>query len=268
MDGFHPTIGTVNTGLAGGQAFRAARAMGESGLRRSPARPTMSAAMITLSLLAHGSAVLLLVLLLRGRIEPPSLPAEATVALLFEPAPAAPPATAAIAAAPPERNQADAPAPPVVPQPLSPPAPAAARETPLIPPPPATPPPRRPAAARAARQPALPLAAAEAPIALASPDASAPLVPPRPVAGIATNRAPAYPEVARRRGEQGRVMLRVSVSADGTPLDVALAETSGHASLDSAALAAVRQWRFIPATQAGKSVPAIAEIPVRFRLDN
>jgi protein TonB len=83
-----------------------------------------------------------------------------------------------------------------------------------------------------------------------------------------TNRAPTYPEVARRRGEQGRVMLRVSVSPDGMPLEVAVMGTSGHPSLDAAAQSAVRQWRFIPATQAGRTVAAVAEVPIRFQLSN
>jgi periplasmic protein TonB len=98
--------------------------------------------------------------------------------------------------------------------------------------------------------------------------AAAQVVPPRPVAGMETNRAPIYPDLARRRGEQGRVLLRVNVSADGTPLDVAVLDTSGHQSLDAAALSAIRQWRFVPATQAGRAVPAEADVPVRFRLDN
>ncbi len=51
--------------------------------------------------------------------------------------------------------------------------------------------------------------------------AAAQIIPPRPVAGMDTNRAPVYPELARRRGEQGRVLLRVNVSTDGTPLEVA-----------------------------------------------
>jgi TonB family protein len=49
---------------------------------------------------------------------------------------------------------------------------------------------------------------------------------------------------------------------------VAVPGTSFHPSLASAALSAVRQWRFIPATQAGRSVPAVADIPVQFRRDN
>ena len=83
-----------------------------------------------------------------------------------------------------------------------------------------------------------------------------------------TNRAPAYPEIAQQRGEQGRVLLRVSVSADGAPLEVDVAQTSGFPSLDSAALSAVRQWRFVPATQAGRPVAATAEVPVRFQIEN
>jgi len=82
------------------------------------------------------------------------------------------------------------------------------------------------------------------------------------------NRAPIYPAIALRRGEQGRVMLRVSVSADGAPLEVDVAQTSGFPSLDSAALSAVRQWRFVPATQAGRPIAAIADVPVRFRIEN
>ena len=35
------------------------------------------------------------------------------------------------------------------------------------------------------------------------------LIPPRPVAGMESNRPPRYPETARRRGDQGRVIVRV-----------------------------------------------------------
>jgi protein TonB len=105
-------------------------------------------------------------------------------------------------------------------------------------------------------------------VAFAKPAAAEPIVPPRPLAGMETNRAPSYPEIARRRGEQGRVMLRVNVAADGTPLGVDVSATSGYPSLDSAALSAVRQWRFVPATQAGTPVSAVAEVPIRFRLEN
>jgi protein TonB len=145
-------------------------------------------------------------------------------------------------------------------------------------PPTRTPPVERQVALRPPSEPARqfasltpPPAPAEVPsveVAAARPVASGPLTPPRPIAGMATNRAPTYPEIALRRDEQGRVMLRVSVSADGTPLQVEVARTSGYPSLDAAALSAVRQWRFVPATQAGIAVAAIAEVPVRFRIEN
>ena len=58
----------------------------------------------------------------------------------------------------------------------------------------------------------------------------------------------------------------MNVSAEGMPVTVAVVETSGFASLDAAAMTAVQQWRFVPATRGGTPVPAIAEVPVRFRL--
>ena len=102
----------------------------------------------------------------------------------------------------------------------------------------------------------------------APPAVTAPLVPPRPVAGTDTNRAPTYPDVARRRGDQGRVILRRQRVRGRDTAGGGIEESSGHLSLDAAAQSAVRQWRFIPATQDGRAVTAVAEVPVRFRLDN
>ena len=84
-----------------------------------------------------------------------------------------------------------------------------------------------------------------------------------------TNRAPAYPEIALRRHETGRVMLRVGVSACGRPLEVDVAQSKWLSDPRlSAALSAMRQWQFIPAMQAGTAVAAIAEDSVRFQINN
>ncbi len=80
------------------------------------------------------------------------------------------------------------------------------------------------------------------------------------------DRPPVYPEVARRRGQQGRVVLEVSVSAEGMPVSVRVVQSSGYPSLDTAAQTAVERWRFVPATRGGAAVSAVAEVPVRFRL--
>lgn len=69
------------------------------------------------------------------------------------------------------------------------------------------------------------------------------------------NRPPAYPDDAARRGEHGKVELLVHVSAGGYAVGADVVESSGSASLDKAAVDAVRKWRFRPAIREGKAVP-------------
>lgn len=88
---------------------------------------------------------------------------------------------------------------------------------------------------------------------------------PRLVAGAAAQ--PPYPPVSRRLGEQGIVVLAISVGADGTVSDVRLVTSSGFPRLDQAALdQARRRWRFEPALQDGRPVAAVRTITVTFRL--
>ena len=87
----------------------------------------------------------------------------------------------------------------------------------------------------------------------------------RPVGGVIP--PPPYPLAARRRGEQGRVLVRVVVSADGLAAAVSLVTSSGSPRLDDAALAAVRAARFTPATRNGHMVEGAAEVPIVFRLE-
>ncbi|MCC7313005.1 MAG: TonB family protein [Sulfuritalea sp.] len=79
----------------------------------------------------------------------------------------------------------------------------------------------------------------------------APIVPPRFDADYLRNPAPEYPAVSRRMGEEGRVVLRVRVSVQGSPLAVELKQSCGFIRLDEAARAAVEKWRFVPARQGG-----------------
>jgi protein TonB len=93
-------------------------------------------------------------------------------------------------------------------------------------------------------------------------------MPPRPISYAAGNAPPDYPAEARERGWQGRVVLRVEVSAAGLPLDVRISASSGYAMLDQAAWRAVRSWRFVPALRGGVPVTGAVDVPVQFRLEN
>lgn len=82
------------------------------------------------------------------------------------------------------------------------------------------------------------------------------------------NPKPVYPPMSRRLGEEGKVVLRVRVSAQGLPLAVEVRQASGYARLDEAARAAVERWRFVPAQQGGEAVEATVLVPLAFALDN
>jgi len=82
------------------------------------------------------------------------------------------------------------------------------------------------------------------------------------------NPKPVYPNIARRLGQEGQVMLRVHVGADGNALVVEIGRTSGFASLDNAARDAVQHWRFVPARRGDAPIDAWVGVPITFRLDH
>ncbi len=90
---------------------------------------------------------------------------------------------------------------------------------------------------------------------------------PRFSADYLNNPPPVYPALARRLGEQGRVILRTLVRVDGTPAEIRISRSSGFSRLDRAALEAVRKWRFIPAQHGDTPVPAWVLVPVSFTLE-
>ena len=78
--------------------------------------------------------------------------------------------------------------------------------------------------------------------------------------------SPNYPPRCRRLGIEGTVRVRVLVGERGRPLEVLVGKSSGDASLDEAALDAVRKWRFEPARRDGAPIRAWAIVPIEFRL--
>ena len=139
------------------------------------------------------------------------------------------------------------------------------------------PPPKREAPSEAAlslppEQLASTAAAEPAPLAASAPPAlpapPAPTAPPRFDADYLKNPAPTYPALARRLGEQGRVLLRVVVRPDGTPEAIELRRSSGSTRLDEAALEAVKKWRFVPARHGDTPITATVIVPIVFSLDS
>jgi len=144
------------------------------------------------------------------------------------------------------------PAPIVAAPPIETPAPAIA-----TPSPPVAEPPRIQASTPVVAEPPAAIAAA----------APRPVTPPRFDAAYLENPAPAYPSLARRLREQGKVVLRVLVSAAGAPERVELRASSGSPRLDGAALETVRRWRFVPARQGTDAVSAWVLVPLSFSLE-
>lgn len=81
------------------------------------------------------------------------------------------------------------------------------------------------------------------------------------------NPPPDYPAAAKRRRQQGQVMLMVAVNASGAPTDVRVITSSGFELLDMAARDAVQRWQFVPAQQNGQAIAAEVRVPVMFRLE-
>lgn len=156
-----------------------------------------------------------------------------------------------------------------------------APETPALPPPP---PPKPVARTPVHRAP--PIVAAVSPVASTAPVAftvapqppapasvAAPAPAPEPTfiaarfdADYLDNPKPSYPRHSRRLGEEGKVLLRVHVSAEGLPETIELRCGSGFHRLDEAAQETVAHWRFVPAKRGDQAVTSWVLVPIEFSL--
>ena len=80
------------------------------------------------------------------------------------------------------------------------------------------------------------------------------------------NPEPEYPLQAKRRRQQGLVLLTVLLDTSGAPAKIEVKESSRFPALDEAAVQAVQRWKFEPAMLNKQSVQAEVEVPVRFKL--
>lgn len=121
-------------------------------------------------------------------------------------------------------------------------------------------------------EPAAPAAASgQAPDVAAPKAPAAPVDPDRPrfvsqVDYAGRRPVPEYPRLSVRRGETGRVVVRVLISPSGSVDQVSVRKSSGHSRLDDAALQAAKSARFKPYKENGIALPALADIPFDFVL--
>lgn len=75
--------------------------------------------------------------------------------------------------------------------------------------------------------------------------------------------APEYPKALLRSGIKGEVVLHFRIAENGSVQD-AVVKSASNAAMGASALAAIRQWRFIPEVQNGEPVETMADIPIEF----
>lgn len=79
--------------------------------------------------------------------------------------------------------------------------------------------------------------------------------------------APEYPARARAKNVSGYVTFSLLVGSDGGLQDVRILEASPPGVFEEVAMAAIRQWRFDPATYEGRPVTTRARQTLRFELE-
>ncbi|RQU82022.1 energy transducer TonB [Burkholderia cenocepacia] len=223
--------------------------------RAAPANGWRGAAAIALAIAAlHAGVVLLAARVPAAPPVQPPRPLPMTVELTRPPEPL---------------PQAAHPPPPVVP-------PKPLKQAPTTPKPRAAVPRPAPAATPQATREAAPapvtatpaVAAPAAPVQAPAPASAAPVRETAPIGDAAylRNPAPDYPAFAQDQGWEGRVVLRVHVLASGTPDSVEVRTSSGRRLLDSAAVAAVKRWTFVPAKRGDEAVDGWVNVPINFKL--
>ncbi len=67
-------------------------------------------------------------------------------------------------------------------------------------------------------------------------------------------------------GEQGKVLLRVYINAQGQPEKIEIKQSSGFERLDETAVATVQRWKFAPGKRNGEPEAMWHVVPINFVL--
>lgn len=80
------------------------------------------------------------------------------------------------------------------------------------------------------------------------------------------NPRPIYPPMSKRLREQGTVLVRVLIGADGRAQKAEIQQSSEFDRLDQAALTTVLSWRYIPGKRGGKPEAMWFTVPITWVL--
>ena len=78
---------------------------------------------------------------------------------------------------------------------------------------------------------------------------------------------PIYPESMREAGREGVVSIDAVIGRDGSVTAARVTSAQVHPELASAALVAVRQWKFTPTLLNGGPVDVVMTVSVAFTLE-
>ena len=186
---------------------------------------------------------------LLSRVVTAAMPTITTISIIAPPAPPKPPAPSV-----PKTVDLSAPVPRAVIPPL--PLIAVAPTEPTITPPQPTRAEAAPVATAAPTAPAAP-----------SPTPPAPSTP-RTVSSVEYIKAPQliYPNLSRRLGESGTVVLRILINEKGLPEQILIQKSTGYNNLDEAGRQAAQRALFKPMIENGKPVPVYVLVPLTFQL--
>ncbi len=230
---------------------------------------------LALAIALHATVVLVLLSSLQPKVADIVTPREVVISLLPQRDASRPlPRPEPQVARPPQAAQ-PVPAVSPTPQPVAVPAPPAPAQRSVVS--------EAPAPATASATPAAtaaPVASAPAADVKAAPaPAHSPAHPPAPAAATAEKvpmtvssveylqpPKPEYPPMAKRAGEQGKVVLRVLVDEKGQPERVDVRDSAGYPKLDEAARQAVLRASFRPHLEDGRAVPVYVLVPISFNL--
>jgi protein TonB len=83
-------------------------------------------------------------------------------------------------------------------------------------------------------------------------------------AAVAAKTPPEYPALGKQLKIEGKVELEALVGENGAVEKVSV--VSGNPVLTRAAAEAVKHWKFVPFTEAGKPCKALAPLTINFKL--